>query len=400
MSKHFDTLFNNFSLSTQVYIGFMMTGHTHDDIDQMFSRFTTAMRSICHTIFSVIQLMACYTTSYTPAPLCTFMDGVMDWKSWLDESSANKQAKNMKLHGHLRPHQYHFFMGEDSDRCEMKFKRWARDDVWYPQLKETAKVYCLAKRCDMDDLVYLPPVEADPEKVDKVCKTFKIAARFGIPNAICWQQKPFTEGWGEAKADDPPSPQQTIFCDMKEDKKWNGWKIKEEVGEAKRDPDVVLEEDVETDDENLVYQGPLHSKDTSAPTNTDNFVNVSNIVDEQLILVRGGSNKDEVWLCKVKAVSPENRTVRIHWYAGKSLLHACNPSFKANPKSKGKKKAAKNVPYLDTISFDTILVSKIFSLTAKKSVPKYLVNKAERRLRTADSIVTGAAGSSLQLMGE
>ena len=81
MSKHFDTNFNCSLCVNQVYVGFMMTGHTHDDIDQMFSRFTTAMRNINHCIFSVTQLMHCYTESYTPHPKCTFLDGIMDWKS-------------------------------------------------------------------------------------------------------------------------------------------------------------------------------------------------------------------------------------------------------------------------------------------------------------------------------
>ena len=47
-----------------------------------------------------------------------------------------------------------------------------------------------------------------------------------------------------------------------------------------------------------------------------------------------------------------------------------------------KKKGPKNVPYIQSISIDSILVSKPFVLNKTKSVPKHIQTLAERRLKT------------------
>lgn len=382
----------------QVIVGFMMVGHTHDDIDQMFSRFTTGMRNSNYTIYSVRQLAQVFVDSFTPAVNCEYLDGIMDWKGFLNKHSKNQLGAKKGLHGHLRPHQFHFFMNTETNRCEMKFKRWARNPDWFPSLPTTPKIFLLHDKCDLANLKPLPLIKADEDKVDNVCNTFKIAAKYGIPDCIIEQQVEYTQGWGDASPDSPPSPDQEEFCDIAEGKKYAGVIVKVEGNgdESKVVEQQITEEDVLTDDELLVYQGNLHSKDKDAVTNKANFVDVNNILDEQLVLVRG--DDDAIFLCKVKSVSIETREVRVHWYDGRSLRHAQVPMYKkaaVQNKNSKKKKGPKNVPYIQSISIDSILVSKPFALNKTKSVPKHIQSLAERRLKTVLKVVdAGAAAAS------
>ncbi len=109
-----------------------MVGHTHEDVDQMFSRFNEGLRAYRGIMYTLSEFITTLEDSFTPKPSVFFLYGVRDWKSWLDTASSHVYA-NTPLHGQLRPHQFKFLYTFASDKhAEMKYKRWARDEEWFP----------------------------------------------------------------------------------------------------------------------------------------------------------------------------------------------------------------------------------------------------------------------------
>ena len=62
----------------KIKVNFLLVGHTHDHIDQMFSRFSK-MLARCDT-FTLPTLSRLFTEAYTPKPDIQHLDEVYDFK--------------------------------------------------------------------------------------------------------------------------------------------------------------------------------------------------------------------------------------------------------------------------------------------------------------------------------
>lgn len=133
-------------------MGFLPVGHTHEDIDQVFScvsrhlkhrnaltipgivldlasaRFAFFLLDVhvhvpcsCHSK----ELTDVIRTSFAPEPTVVVIDTVIDVKGWM---SAQTQA----LHDHLKAHQFKFeHVG--GGECRMFYKEWSTDAFWLPE---------------------------------------------------------------------------------------------------------------------------------------------------------------------------------------------------------------------------------------------------------------------------
>lgn len=71
----------------KVKVNFLLVGHTHENIDQMFSRVSIALRTVdCLTLN---QLMECARSSMQLVPNVTEVNSSFDWKEWLNGCSNN-----------------------------------------------------------------------------------------------------------------------------------------------------------------------------------------------------------------------------------------------------------------------------------------------------------------------
>jgi len=71
-----------------------VVGHTHDDIDQMFSRFSNKLAAAPHIVwYSVPQFMEHLKSGFDPEPDVFFLREVNDWKAELDKFSHNVCGK-------------------------------------------------------------------------------------------------------------------------------------------------------------------------------------------------------------------------------------------------------------------------------------------------------------------
>jgi hypothetical protein len=300
--------------------------------------------------------------------------------------SAFNSGEHLKLHGYLRAHQFRFFTHADDVHARMVYKRWARDDVWHPMNADTPPLFMLISTSNFEEVGALDILQRESETHEKTFDDVFLLFS-GLRNFVDIKQ--FTDAMTELKVwRYGPFTDPDVAIVIPKAKKWaltETEKVQELAQDADRGPllqdgdatdQSICQDDIVTDDEHLVYQGKLHSVDTSRVRHKNNFVDVDSIVAKQFLLVR--NDEGGIWLCRVvkPGVNRSTRTVKVHWYDGKSLHHVQQPQMKAvNSKSK-----SKNVPFTQDISLDTVLVSELANLSKAKTVPKRFITLAEKRL--------------------
>eukprot|EP01103_Thecamoeba_quadrilineata_P019099 TRINITY_DN75_c0_g1_i3.p1 TRINITY_DN75_c0_g1~~TRINITY_DN75_c0_g1_i3.p1 ORF type:complete len:751 (-),score=109.78 TRINITY_DN75_c0_g1_i3:31-2283(-) len=99
-----------------VQISFLIAGHTHEDVDQLFSTFAVPMKET--SVSSLPQFIEYLDKWYPRAnsrPTAIFLTCLYDFKTWLEPHLA-------RLEGHSKPHSFLFKKDVDGD-----VKLWYRD---------------------------------------------------------------------------------------------------------------------------------------------------------------------------------------------------------------------------------------------------------------------------------
>ena len=112
-----------------------MVGHTHEDIDQMFSCISRRLSK--HDARTFPELKTEIGRSYSPidvVPL-TFMYNV---KQWMESGSMPN------LSGHVSQHQFKFELG-DNGKAKAFYKKWSTTPSWSPE-GGIELVKCIPKR--------------------------------------------------------------------------------------------------------------------------------------------------------------------------------------------------------------------------------------------------------------
>ena len=85
----------------QVYVGFLMMGHTHEDVDAMFKKISNSMR--VKDAYTLPQMMDIVHNSYSQQPMPSLVEEVLDFKSFLQGYIPDKLEA---LCGHKDPLQF------------------------------------------------------------------------------------------------------------------------------------------------------------------------------------------------------------------------------------------------------------------------------------------------------
>jgi hypothetical protein len=105
----------------KVKFNLLPVGHTHEDIDQMFSRFSIALGNT--NTESPQHLEERLSRAYKPHPDVTYVQNTVDFKTWITPYLLN-------IGGHKPPHTFKFHR---SNPDSMQFKMWTRHTIWKPQ---------------------------------------------------------------------------------------------------------------------------------------------------------------------------------------------------------------------------------------------------------------------------
>ena len=167
----------------KVKLSFLPVGHTHEDIDQIFSRFAEALRHRdCNTWADLEAIIASsWTSSNGAGPKVTVNPEVPDFKGWMDEHT-------LKVHGHTGPMCFRFTMSEDDNvlmgvrgRTSVQLVDGVRDaeSSWFP---EEGGGYVMISGADARKLweqpLYRVPVRTVP--TDAIRETVETYTELGL----------------------------------------------------------------------------------------------------------------------------------------------------------------------------------------------------------------------------
>ena len=111
----------------EVYVNFMIVGHTHDDIDALFRRWSMALKK---ESFSTIPLLMKSFMDVEAIPTIPHhIEEVLDFKKFIEGGIV--VGENALL-GHTKAQQFKFYV--DVSGCPMmKYKLFCTDDDWLPR---------------------------------------------------------------------------------------------------------------------------------------------------------------------------------------------------------------------------------------------------------------------------
>lgn len=104
----------------KVKVGFLMVGHTHEDIDQVFSRFSTWLQT--HPALTSSQLINGFEKSYTPNPQGIVLEKQFNVSEWI-----KPQLESISMHS--KPHQFRIKRNAWG-KGVISFKKWSDDANW------------------------------------------------------------------------------------------------------------------------------------------------------------------------------------------------------------------------------------------------------------------------------
>ena len=108
----------------EVYMNFMIVGHTHDDIDALFGRWSMVLKK--ESFPTIPMLMKSFMDVEAVPTIPYLIEEVLDFKKFIEDGIAN--GENALL-DHTKAHQFKFYV--DASGCPiMKYKFLCTDDEW------------------------------------------------------------------------------------------------------------------------------------------------------------------------------------------------------------------------------------------------------------------------------
>ena len=104
----------------KIKVNYFLVGHTHEIIDQVFSRYAVALRQVM--CLDLESLMEVAKTCYTPNPTVEHVQHVTDWYKWFTENgSLNKSTADLKPNHAFRIKHYNVDVeGAEDGQTEKK----------------------------------------------------------------------------------------------------------------------------------------------------------------------------------------------------------------------------------------------------------------------------------------
>ena len=111
----------------EVYVNFMIVGHTHDDIDALFGRWSMALKK--ESFPTIPMLMKSFMDVEAAPTIPCLIEEVPDFKKFIEDDIVDGKSA---LLGHTKAQQFKFYV--DASGCPvMKYKLLCTDDEWLLQ---------------------------------------------------------------------------------------------------------------------------------------------------------------------------------------------------------------------------------------------------------------------------
>ena len=118
----------------EVYVSFMLVGHTHDDIDALFGRWSTHLKK--ENFSTLPSLMKSFMDVDSVPTVLHLIEEVPDFKAFIEGSHLDRDES---LVGHTKAQQFKFYLNSTSVPI-MKYKHYIMDSDWLPKEGEGIKL--------------------------------------------------------------------------------------------------------------------------------------------------------------------------------------------------------------------------------------------------------------------
>ncbi|KAL3677794.1 hypothetical protein R1sor_020750 [Riccia sorocarpa] len=110
---------------TKIKLGFLLVGHTHDFVDQMFSRFSQALRR--ENAFTMSRLRSVIENSYDPKPVTSILTQTWDFKHFIET-----EPKLFRTLNDITQNQQYKFKIASALEVRVWCKQFSTDNTWEP----------------------------------------------------------------------------------------------------------------------------------------------------------------------------------------------------------------------------------------------------------------------------
>ena len=148
------------NIFAKIKVGFLMTGHTHEDIDAFFSTIAAKMRSgvVCADLESFCAAVeSAFQENDKPCILFINAVDIFDYKALYTP------LIDKKISYHQEPHQFRI-KRFDVDTVLLHYKQWCQSKHWLPLAPEKIKVPSNAEHINLDDDTEPQSATTSPEK--------------------------------------------------------------------------------------------------------------------------------------------------------------------------------------------------------------------------------------------
>jgi hypothetical protein len=111
----------------EVYVKFLLVGHTHEDIDAMFGRWSCRFRETDYPTLPI--LMKSFMDVETKPVISHLIEEVLNFKAFVDGYLC---SGNDALQGHTNAQQFKFYK-DDNSWPLMQYKLWCTNSDWLPK---------------------------------------------------------------------------------------------------------------------------------------------------------------------------------------------------------------------------------------------------------------------------
>ncbi|KAL3687180.1 hypothetical protein R1sor_013489 [Riccia sorocarpa] len=110
---------------TKIKLGFLLVGHTHDFVDQMFSPFSQALRR--ENVFTMSRLRSVIENSYDPKHVTTILTQTWDFKHFIET-----EPKLFRTLNDITQNQQYKFKVAPALEVRVWWKQFSTDNTWEP----------------------------------------------------------------------------------------------------------------------------------------------------------------------------------------------------------------------------------------------------------------------------
>ena len=173
----FCSLLVELGIFDKVKISFLMVGHTHEDVDQLFSRFSSWLKH--RNAESLPALLDGFEKSYTPSPTAIELENVFNYSSCLMDNIQDMSA-------HSKPHVFKFTRNS-SGRAEVFYKKWSADPVWLKPIGDANGIILKNPTHEIAP----EPLTPDYDEMDlcRLKSDMERAKKYMSPNGKAWWDK-------------------------------------------------------------------------------------------------------------------------------------------------------------------------------------------------------------------